>query len=150
MAGRKIVTVAGVFQDAADAERAVHELRRAGFRGGQVRVLGGLHGTGTGRPAAAEKAAETAVPGGVVGGVVGAVAVVTGAIPLVGPVLATGLVAGVAGTAVGAAAGGIMGVADTPAYAAHLDAGRTVVTVRAVTRHREAAVILSRCGAEVV
>jgi hypothetical protein len=146
MTGRKLVTVAGVFQKAADAERAVHELRRAGFRGGQVRVLGGAHGTGTGRPAAT----ETAVPGGVVGGVVGAVAVVTGAIPVVGPVLATGLVAGVAGTAVGAAAGGIMGVADTPAYAAHLDAGRTVVTVRAVTRHREAAAVLSRCGAEVV
>ena len=144
MTGRKYVTVAGVFQSATDAEKAVHELRRAGFRGGQVQTHHAAE------PEPHPTPAEAAVPGGVVGGVVGAVAVVTGAIPVVGPLLATGLVAGVAGTAAGAAAGTLMSGAETPAYARHLTEGRTVVTVRALTRHREAGAVLTRCGAELV
>lgn len=146
MAGRKIVTVAGVFQDAADAERAVRELRRAGFRGGQVRV----HHVGDTAPEPHPAATDAAVPGGVVGAVVGAAAVVTGAIPVVGPLLATGIVAGVAGTAAGAAAGSLLGGVESPAFTRHLAEGKTGVTVRAVTRHREAATILTRCGAELV
>src|SRR3954454_12612359 len=109
-------TVVGVFDNRADAERAVNELHRAGFRddqigyatrGDDVRTGGrAIEGTDTGE--AGTGAATGALGGGVVGGILGALA--TGLIPGIGPVIAGGILAGVlGGVAVGAATGGLFG-----------------------------------------
>lgn len=88
MAVRKYVTVAGAFRTRAEAERAVRDLRRAGFRGGQVQVHAGA-APATSPPAPKKRtkagpadapAAEGVVPGGVAGGVIGAAAAAIGLI----------------------------------------------------------------------
>ena len=163
MATTERPTVVGVFDNRADAERAVSELQRAGFRddqigyatkGDDVRTGGrAIEGTDTGE--AGEGAAKGAVGGGVIGGILGALA--TGLIPGVGPVIAGGLLAGIIGGAVaGAAAGGLfgalvgsMGVPEDEAryYDQEFQSGRTVVTVKADGRYQDAYDILQRAGA---
>jgi uncharacterized protein (TIGR02271 family) len=153
----------GVFDNRADAERAVNELHRAGFRddqigyatkGDDVRTGGrAIEGTDTGE--AGEGAAKGAVTGGVIGGILGALA--TGLIPGIGPVIAGGLLAGIiGGAAAGAAAGGLfgalvgsMGVPEEEAryYDQEFQSGRTVVTVKADGRYQDAYDILQRAGA---
>jgi len=156
-------TVVGVFDNRADAERAVNELHRAGFRddqigyatrGDDVRTGGrAIEGTDTGE--AGTGAATGALGGGVVGGILGALA--TGLIPGIGPVIAGGILAGVlGGVAVGAATGGLFGALvgsmDVPEdearyYDQEFQSGRTVVTVKADGRYDEAHDILERAGA---
>src|SRR5690349_13277042 len=108
--------VVGVFDDRADAERAVDELHRAGFSDHQIGFATKDEGAPAGSRAidrsgsgeAGEGAAKGAVGGGIVGGILGALA--TGLIPGIGPVIAGGLLLGIlGGVAVGAATGGIFG-----------------------------------------
>jgi uncharacterized protein (TIGR02271 family) len=154
-------TVVGVFQNRQDAEQAIDELKREGFRDEQIGIAardaehaeGTIQSTGeTGE--AGGGAAKGAVTGGVVGGVLGALA--AGLIPGIGPVLAGGILAGVlGGAAVGAAAGGLLGALtgmgvpeeDARYYDEEFKGGRTIVTVKADGRYDEARTILHSFGA---
>jgi len=153
-------TVVGAFEHRRDAEKAVDDLHRAGFKDDQIgiaardgdRVEGGTAIEGT-ESHAGSGAAGGLVTGGVVGGILGALA--AGLIPGIGPIVAGGILAGVlGGAAVGAAAGGLlgalvgMGVPEEEAhhYNREFEAGRTIVTVKADGRASEARSILQRYG----
>lgn len=153
-------TVVGVFHNRSDAERAVDELHRAGFREDQIgyaargdEVIEGGTTIGEGSHAGSN-AAGGALTGGVIGGILGALA--TGLIPGIGPVIAGGLLAGViGGAAVGVVAGGLigaltgMGVPEDEAryYDTEFQGGGTLVTVKADGRYAEARSIMQRLGA---
>jgi uncharacterized protein (TIGR02271 family) len=156
-------TVVGLFHNQADAERAIQQLKQAGFSENQIGVALKdrtrqeelIEGTGT---QAAEGAATGALSGGVLGGVLGLLAGVGAlAIPGVGPIIAGGTLAStLAGAGIGAAAGGLigalagMGVPEEDAR--HFDrgfqAGGTLVTVDAGSRADEARACLYENGAD--
>jgi hypothetical protein len=164
-------TIAGLFHDRADAERAIHELKDLGFSGSDIGVVlrdrtaqGQLaEETGT---KAAEGAPTGALGGGLLGGVVGfLVGAGALALPGVGPVVAGGMLASalglaggtaVAGAGIGAAAGGItgalvgMGIPDDEAahFESGFKSGGTLVTVRGGGRTMEALAVLERNGAD--
>jgi uncharacterized protein (TIGR02271 family) len=146
-------TVVGVFDNRDQADRAVEELRRLGFRDDQIGyAMRGADNTvaeGTGNAAG-----EGLATGAVIGGLVGAAAALL--IPGIGPVVAGGVLASVlGGAAVGAAAGGIlgalvgMGIPEEEAtyYESEFQAGRILVTVQANGRTAEAREVMRRFGA---
>src|SRR5689334_19825235 len=101
LTGRR--TIAGLFRDRADAERAIGELKDAGFTGDQIGVAmrdrneqGALvDQTGT---HVAAGAVSGVVGGGILGGVVGfLVGIGALAIPGIGPVVAGGALASALG-----------------------------------------------------
>lgn len=159
MTTTKTPPVVGVFEDHAAAERAVDELRRAGFSPDQIGVIV-RH---TDRAAEPQVEADTepetgAAVGAVTGGVLGSLlgVAVALAIPGVGTALAAGILAGLLGGAtLGITTGGLIGALvglglseeEAQHYESEFHAGRTLVTVQADGRHAEAAAILSRCGA---
>lgn len=165
-------TVAGIFRSRADAERAVENLRSAGFANDHLNLL---------TPGTTDKELEASVPtteteqpgmgsalGGTVGGAMGAAGGLTiGAaaasllVPGVGPVLAAGILGaallGVGGAAAGAAAGGAMedSVEGLPhdelyVYEDALRQGRSVVLVVAddEARAETARGVLKQAGVE--
>jgi nucleotide-binding universal stress UspA family protein len=154
-------TVVGVFEDRRQAERAVGELRRAGFpedRIGLVAREGAAAETDLAGCDTNTRAEEGMTAGVLTGGAAGALAgaVAAGLIPGVGPVVAAGVLAGAfGGAAIGGATGGIlgtfvgMGIPEDEArlYECELLAGRALVTVRADGRAAEAIGILRRFGA---
>jgi hypothetical protein len=117
-------TVAALFREREDAERAVDALKNAGFSADQIGVAmrdttaQGEMAEHTGTKAGAG-AATGAVSGGLLGGLVGfLVGIGALAIPGIGPVIAGGALAtafgvaggtAVAGAGIGAVAGGIVG-----------------------------------------
>ncbi len=143
----------GVFQEHAQARQAIDDLRRAGFNDDEIGFLtraGVIESPGD----MGANVTTGAVSGGVIGGVVGAA--VSLLIPGFGPALAGGILAAtLGGAALGAAAGGIIGTftamgaseADAHFYQKELEAGRTVVTVKALNGSGEAEAILHRNGA---
>jgi len=151
-------TVVGVFELRSEAEAAIYELQRAGFRDDQIGFIVRNEDAGTtvedgNTTEKAPGATTAAVSGGIIGGVVGAVAALL--IPGIGPAIAGGiLVAVLGGAAIGAAAGGIvgaligMGVPEEEAhyYEGEFHSGRTLVTVKADGRQQEATEILHRNG----
>jgi uncharacterized protein (TIGR02271 family) len=146
-------TVVGVFDNRDQADRAVEELRRMGFRDDQIGyAMRG--GDNTVAESTGNAAGEGLATGAVIGGLVGAAAALL--IPGIGPVVAGGVLASVlGGAAVGAAAGGIlgalvgMGIPEDEAtyYEGEFQAGRILVTVKADTRAAEAREVLRRFGA---
>jgi hypothetical protein len=151
-------TVVGVFEEQTEAQRAVDELRRAGFWENQIGVV--AHGGAT--PVATEtnsKWEEGAVTGAVAGAGVGglwALGIAAGLLPVVGPIIAGGLLASVlvsaAGTAaVGSVVGALVGLGipedEATFYEDEFKAGRTLVTVKSDDRWQEAELILRRHGA---
>lgn len=169
LTGRR--TVAGLFDDRGDAERAIDDLKMAGFRGDQIgvalrdRTAQGemIEDTGT---SAATGATAGLVGGGLLGGLVGfLVGVGALAIPGIGPVVAGGVLAStfgiaggtaVAGAGIGAATGGmigaLVGLGVPEEEATHFESGvrhgHTLVTVGAEGRAIEAMEILERHGAD--
>jgi hypothetical protein len=151
VARNDLTALIATFADRRQADAFVAELRRAGFQNDEIGVVT-LRGHGTATKVE-EGAAVGAVTGGAVGAYVGAVA--TGLIPGVGPVIAAGgLVAGVlGGAAAGATAGRVVGAlveverTGTHARPDEHDPlhGRTLVSVQALGRGREALAILHRC-----
>lgn len=153
-------TAVGVFTDRVQAERAITELRRAGFRDDQIGfVMSGKEQVAEGtlaqehRGDTATGAATGAVGGGVIGGILGAAASLL--IPGFGPAIAGGILAAtLGGVVLGAVAGGIvgaltsMGVPEEEAryYESELNTGRTIVTVSAPGRYLEALSILRENG----
>jgi len=154
-------TVVGVFTDRNQAERAIAELQRAGFRNEQIGFI--VPNANPSRDAAATDqktvdagtgAVTGAVGGTVLGGLIGAAVALL--VPGVGPVLAGGVLAAtLGGAAVGAAAGGILGaltglgLPETEAryYEGEFQSGRILVTVQPQGRYQEATDILRRNGA---
>jgi len=146
-----------VFPNRTDAERAIQDLRSAGFRDDQIGILTRDHSTGAGPGDVQDtgnKAGEAAGVGAIIGGIIGAGAALL--IPGIGPVIAGGILAGVlGGAAVGAAAGGIigalvgLGIPENEAhyYEGEFRKGRTLVTVKAADRYDEARRILRDDGA---
>src|SRR5438552_16866922 len=149
--------VVGVSEIRSQADAAIHELQRAGFRDDQIGFVvrneeAGVAPTGD-KTEAAAGAAAGAVSGVIIGGVIGAAAALL--IPGLGPAIAGGiLLATLGGVAIGAAAGGLlgtligMGVPEEEAryYEGEFGSGRTIVTVRADGRQQEALEILHRNG----
>lgn len=155
-------TAVGVFEDRTQAEKAIEELRQAGFGNEQI-GLAVRSGDPTAPPPPVEEegAVAGAAAGAVAGGTLGAVlgALTTAWVPGIGWVIAGGLLAGaLGGAALGAAAGGLMGAFATMGlteeearyYEDQVRAGHTVVSVRVDGRYHDAADILRRHGAYAV
>jgi hypothetical protein len=152
--------VVGVFADRAQAQRAITELRRAGFREDQLGVVvRGADMEPAADAATGSKVAEGSAIGAATGAGVGALwalGIAAGVLPAVGPVIAGGILmsilasaggGAVVGTVVGALVG--LGVPEDEAayYQSEFQAGRTLVTVRVDGRYAKAWDILRSCGA---
>lgn len=151
-------TTVGVFETRAAAERAIADLRAAGYRDDQIGLVAkDLEGLGA-RGDMAANAGSGAATGAAVGA--GAAALVSlgisfGVLPVIGPILAAGpLAAALLSAAGGAAAGGVagaligLGVSDEDAsyYEGEFQAGRYLVTVDADARSADARGVFTRHG----
>jgi hypothetical protein len=162
MTNVKRSTVVAVFEDHSQADRAVGELRSAGFRNDQIGVAGRDPNKGTATEKAKDKGSKAAVgavtgaaAGAGVGGLV-ALGILAGVIPGIGPAIAAGtlgviLANAAGGAAIAGLAGALigLGIPDEEAkhYEAEFKAGRTIVTVQDVgSRYDEAWSILHRNG----
>jgi hypothetical protein len=147
--------VVGVFEDRTLADRAVDDLKKAGFKNEDI---GYVVRTAEGGTELAESqqtlGREGLATGVVIGGIAGAAATVL--IPGVGPVIAGGMLLSLLGGAgVGAAAGGILGALagagvsenDASFYEGEFHHGRIIVSVKADGRADEAREIVSHHGA---
>ncbi|MHB8973436.1 MAG: general stress protein [Pirellulaceae bacterium] len=154
-------TVVGVFDERSEADQAIYDLGKAGFRSDQIGVV-------TRDPERAtvvrgEAEAETDPGGGVIlGAVTGAgigslvgLGVLAGVVPVIGPALAAGTLATILTNAAGGAAiaglgGALMGWGVPEEHAKYYDsefqAGRVVVTVHAEDRCDTARTILESHG----
>jgi len=163
MTNQKRSTVVGVFHDRTQADRAVTELRQAGFRDDQIGVAGrhteGLSETavaGTEEGSHAGTGAVTgALAGAGLGGLVG-LGIIAGVIPAIGPVIAGGTLAALlanaaGGAAIGTLAGSLVGAGipeeEAKYYHGEFEQGRIIVTVNADGRADEVTSILRRHGA---
>jgi hypothetical protein len=153
--------VVGIFEDTTRAQKAVEELRRAGFWEDQVGVIA-RHYESAGAVTTAEtgsKWEEGAVTGAIAGAGVGglwALGIAAGMLPAIGPVIAGGLLASVLASAAGGAAvaglvGALIGLGvpeeEAQYYEGEFKSGKTLVTVKADGRAEEARAILRRNGA---
>ncbi len=169
-------TVAGLFRDRKSAERAIDDLKEAGFKGDQIGIVmrdpsegGGINKSERAATTHATSGAMTGVVGGgLLGGLAGyllAIGALT--IPGIGPVLAGGAIAealglGVIGTTaavgagIGAAAGGLvgalvgMGIPEEEAryFEKGLGTQEVLITVKAGARVMEALAILETNDAD--
>jgi hypothetical protein len=137
-------TVIGMFRHRRQAERAVVELRGAGFPDSRMGLVTPHTGEGV-------SVAEGATVGTLAG-----LAVAAGIVAAIGPVLTGGLLFGLAvGGTTGAAVGGIVGAlvgldvpeGDARYYEGEVQAGHSLVVVGVDGRYSEAVAILSSCGA---
>lgn len=158
-----VKTIIGSFDTVAEANRAVRDLRDAGFLESDINlVANNVQGSDTTEarlPAAGEHPTATGVlTGGAIGGAAGLAASLMGlAIPGIGPILAAGpIVAALAGAGAGAVAGGLIGSLtemgveknDAEIYAEAVRRGGSLVTVRAdESRSEEVTSILKDAGA---
>ena len=159
--GTSLTTAVGVFENRTQAQKAIDELRRAGFREDQIGVVtrntektdaddtddGDGNKAGTG-------ALTGAAVGAGVGGLVG-LGVIAGVIPVIGPAIAAGTLGVILANAAGGAAiasvvGALVGMdipeEDASYYEGEFKSGRTLVTVHADGRYDEAHSILQRNG----
>lgn len=156
-------TTVGVFEDRLQADRAVDELRRAGFRDDQIGVAM-RHDAGDMNDVVEADSVESEAGTGAVTGIMtglglGALAglgVLSGVIPVIGPAIAGGTLGIIlSNAAIGAGVGGLVGAlvgAGVPEEHAHyyqgeFEAGRSIVTVHADGRADEARMILRRYDA---
>jgi len=161
-AAQKRSVVVGVFEDRRQADKAVSELRQAGFRDDQIGVaMRHAEGTtsdatGTETGTHVEEGALTGVLAGLGLGALAGLGVLSGVIPVIGPAIAAGtlgvilsnaaLGAGVIGLA-GALVGAGVPEDEATYYQGEFESGRTIVTVHANGRADEATAILRRLGA---
>jgi len=155
-------TAVGYFRDRAMADRAYEELRRAGFGGDDISLVGrGAEGrTGLLRGDDDHvSAGEGAAVGGIAGLLIGVAAML---IPGIGPIVAIGpitaaltgaVTGGVTGAVVGGIAGALIdaGVPEDEAryYEDRMRSGGFLVTVRTDEDHyARARTTLDNCGAE--
>ncbi len=137
------VTV-GVFNSRNEAERAVSDLKDAGYRDDQIGIVAknaqGKSVRTDGGGSNAEEGAAVGVAAGATVAALGSLAVTFGVIPVIGPVLAVGplaaaLISGAAGAAAGGVAGALIGwgIPEDEAryYEGEVTKGKYVVTVDA-------------------
>ncbi len=153
-------TVVAVFADRTQAQQAIEELRRAGFRDDQVGIMaGGESDYGTPASDASDTyAAEGGATGLAAGAGVGALwglGIAAGILPAIGPAIAGGTLAAVlSSAAAGAAAAGLTGTLvglgipkeEAEYYESELRTGRIILTVRPEGRNTEAMAIMRRFG----
>ena len=147
--------IVGLFPDRQSAERAIVDLKDAGFDPAKIGIvmrdkaetneMTAEHGT---------HSTEGAVAGGIVGGTAGALLAAVGAlvIPGVGPFISGGILVSLIGGTAGWLVGGLSGLGipadEAKYYEDQVDQGRTLVTVDAAGRDDEARAIMMRDGAE--
>ena len=162
MANEKRSAVVGVFDSQEPVVHAVDELRRTGFRGDQIGVLGRgeLEGAAV-KDRTGNRTEEGALAGAAVGGTVGglwALGIAAGVFPALGPVFAGGILAAVLASAAGGAAvagvvGALLGMGfseeEARYYQGEFKAGKVLVMVQAEDRPEAAATVLQRFGAQV-
>jgi uncharacterized protein (TIGR02271 family) len=153
-------TVIGVFDDQTQAQRAINDLKRAGFTEKQIGVTAHSRdeATKTDTESQGTHAAQGAATGLAAGAGVGALwglGIVAGLIPAIGPAIAGGTLAAILSSAgAGAAAAGLAGTLigfgipedEAKYYEDEFHAGRTIVSVHADGREAEARSILQRYG----
>jgi hypothetical protein len=160
MAMNERTIAVGVFHDRTEAQQAIAELRRAGFRDDQIGMAARDDDGGTAADSDSDEevsyAGEGALTGAAAGAGVGALwglGIVAGLLPAIGPAIAGGTLAAIlASAATGAAAAGLagaligLGVSKEEAeyYEDELESGRIIVTVHADGRYNEARNILQR------
>jgi len=151
-------TVVGLFSSRGEAEKAVTELKRVGFRDDQISLVGkhvdaevmdddnSLAGTGAATGAAI--GAGTAA--------MASLGMSFGVIPIIGPILAVGplaaaLISAAGGLAAGTFIGALLGLGipehEAVYYQGEVRSGRYLVAVRAESRCNEAWAVLQRLGA---
>ncbi|MBA4063562.1 MAG: hypothetical protein C0501_07570 [Isosphaera sp.] len=160
MPHRKKHTVVGVFETKARADRAVEDLKAAGFDEGKIGLVfrdaeGGTVKSGAADETYAEEGAAIGAVAGAAGGAAIGAAIVAGMIPVIGPVLAVGPLAAVllnaaGGAAIAGVAGALIGWGipeeDASFYETEVQNGRYLVTVDAGNREAEARDLLHRGG----
>jgi len=164
MAMRSHSTVVGVFADHQQAQRAVNELKRMGFAEDQIGVarrdsdedrgtLGAPNDAGDETYAGEGTAAGLATGAGV--GALWGLGIIAGILPAVGPAIAGGTLAAIlSSAAAGAVAAGLGGALiglglskeEADYYNTEFESGRTVVTVTAPGREKEAEAVLREYG----
>jgi len=163
MKAKNQTTVVGVFEDRFQANKAVEDLKKAGFRDDQIGVAmrhseGSTESatTPTGGETYAEEGAATGVVAGLGLGALAGLGVLSGVIPVIGPAIAAGTLGVIlsnaaAGAAIAGLAGALVGYGipeeEAQYYHGEFEAGRTIVTVHADGRGDEATAILRRHGA---
>jgi len=153
-------TIVGIFTDRSQAERAIQDLKAAGFTEEQIGVAmldrseerQLIEDTGS---TTAEAAATGALSGGVIGGLIGLLGSLL--LPGAGPLVVGGVLAStLAGVGIGAAAGGLIGAlmsmgvpeADARHFDSGLRSGAVLVTVTAGDRLPEGLAVLERHGVD--
>ena len=156
-------TVIAVFDDRTQAQRAIAELKNAGFTEKEIGVTTRDEDSGDGKLARASDKGDTHATEGAVAGVaagagVGALwglGILAGVLPAIGPAIAGGTLAAIlssaaAGAATAGVAGALIGLGIPEEEASYYDKefreGRTVVTVQAFGRQGEARSILQAAG----
>jgi uncharacterized protein (TIGR02271 family) len=153
-------TIVGVFNDRAQAQQAINELKRAGFTDDQIGVTTreGKIETVTDADSGDTYGAEGAVAGIATGAGMGALwglGILSGLLPGIGPAIAGGTLAALlSSAAAGAAAAGLAGALigmgmskeDAEFYESEFKAGRTIVTLHPGSRATEALAIIRRYG----
>lgn len=135
-------TAVAMFHSHAEAQKAVRDLKAAGFTDKQIGIaakdLDGSYQEQTEGNMASEGATAGAV-GGLGAGALWGLGIVAGVLPAIGPVIAGGALAAIAASAAGtAAAGGLIGALiglgipeeEAEYYESEFNSGRTVVTVK--------------------
>jgi len=154
-------TIVGVFEDKSEADRAIDDLYRAGFREDQIGVAM-RHGEELTSQTAVEcdtHVESGAITGALAGSGLGTLAglgVLAGVIPAIGPAIAGGTLGVILSNA--AAGAGMVGVAgaligagipehEAKYYQDEFESGGVIITVTAGNRVAQAATILLRSGA---
>jgi len=148
-------TAVAVFHTHAQAQKAVRELKEAGFTDAQIGVAAKDHDGTYQEQTEGNMASEGATAGAVGGlgaGALWGLGIVAGVLPAIGPVIAGGALAAIAASAIGtAAAGGLVGALiglgipeeEAEYYEGEFNSGRTVVTVKTgKTKYNKASCIL--------
>ena len=138
-------TVVGVFHSHREAQKAVNELKAAGFTDEQIGIASrDREGTFAeqNEETMAEEGAVAGAATGLGAGALWGLGIVAGALPAIGPVIAGGALAAVAASAAtAAAAGGLVGALvgwgipeeEAEYYHREFESGRTIVTVKCGT-----------------
>jgi uncharacterized membrane protein len=143
----------GVFREPEQAHRALEELRQAGYSDNEIGYLARASATGPDETTGTFIANST-VEGWLVGGLLGTAIILL--IPGFGLATVGGiLAASLGGAAIGAAAGSLVsalisiGIPEEEArhYQKEIEAGQTVITVKAQSGYADALQILRRNGA---
>jgi hypothetical protein len=164
MSKPKYITTIGVFETRQAAEKAVEDLRAAGYKDEEIshvwkKADGETYkADGSGMTAEEKGAANGAVTGlaaGAAGGAAVGAGILAGVIPVIGPVLAVGalgtiLVNALGGAAAVGVAGALLGWGvskdDAEYYESQVAAGKHLVTVQSTERHDRAHTVYNRHG----